>query len=223
MYSKEKTDSLLGKMVNEFLLKNNVETPMIDFQESKDNKFELIKNNFNSIMEVLGLDLKDDSLKDTPRRITKMFLDELFWGLNYDNFPKITTVENKMQYDEMVIEKNIKVMSVCEHHFVTIFGQAHIAYIPNEKVVGLSKINRIVEFFSRRPQIQERLTEQIYYAMQYILDTENVAVVINAEHFCVKSRGVEDINSSTITSKMGGTFKKDGRAKKEFLNLIKLS
>ena len=172
-------------------------------------------------MELLELDLSDDSLKDTPRRVAKMFMNEIFWGLDYDNFPKITTVENKMKYDEMILEKDINVMSVCEHHFVTIHGKAHVAYIPNKKVLGLSKMNRVVEFFSRRPQIQERLTEQIYYALNYILETENVAVVIEAEHFCVKARGVEDSNSSTVTSKLGGDFKSNSSLRQEFLKLIK--
>ena len=150
-----------------------------------------------------------------------MYHHEIFWGLDYEAFPKCTTVNNKMKYDEMVIEKNINVQSNCEHHFVIIDGKATIAYIPKEKVLGLSKMNRIVEYFSKRPQIQERLTEQIYYALQYILETDNIAVLINAEHFCVKSRGVEDVGSSTITSKLGGCFKSDSSVRAEFMGIVR--
>ena len=223
---KTKVNCGLGFQINKFLTENGVETPLkiIDFNTSKyttNEKLFYIEEYFSKIMELLELDLSDDSLKDTPRRVAKMFMNEIFWGLDYDNFPKITTVENKMKYDEMILEKDINVMSVCEHHFVTIHGKAHVAYIPNKKVLGLSKMNRVVEFFSRRPQIQERLTEQIYYALNYILETENVAVVIEAEHFCVKARGVEDSNSSTVTSKLGGDFKSNSSLRQEFLKLIK--
>lgn len=218
-----KVNGVLGLEVNYHLVKHGVETPMLPTVPSIENeeKIRLISANLNDVMQTLGLDLRDDSLRDTPKRVAKMFVNEIFWGLDYNNFPKITTVENKMQYDEMIIEKDITVMSVCEHHLVTIFGKCDIAYIPNEKVLGLSKLNRVVEFFSRRPQIQERLTEQIYYALNYILETENIAVVIDAEHFCVKARGVEDSNSSTVTSKMGGAFKVDKDARQEFLKLIR--
>jgi GTP cyclohydrolase I len=227
MLDKTKTNPELGFKVRDYLVGKNVETPMDFSGESGTGaipqaaeKIRDIESYFFKIMKILNLNLKDDSLKDTPRRIGKMFINEIFWGLDYNNFPKITTVENKMQYDEMIIEKDIKVMSTCEHHFVTIAGKAHVAYIPDKKVLGLSKLNRIVEFFSKRPQIQERLTEQIYYALSLILDTENIAVVVDAEHFCVKSRGVEDVNSSTITSKLGGLFKEDTVVRQEFLNLV---
>lgn len=166
----------------------------------------------------LGLDLADDSLMDTPRRVSKMFVDEIFYGLDYANFPKITTVENKMQYDEMLIIKGCQVSSTCEHHFVVIDGLAKIAYIPKDKVIGLSKINRIVKFFSKRPQIQERLTEQIFAALQFILKTDSIAVEIDATHFCVKSRGVEDSGSSTVTRKLGGVFMSKPEVRNEFLN-----
>jgi GTP cyclohydrolase I len=149
-----------------------------------------------------------------------MYVNEIFWGLDYDAFPKCTTVSNKMRYDEMVIERNINVQSNCEHHFVVIDGLATVAYIPKDKVLGLSKINRVVEYFSKRPQIQERLTEQIYHALQYILGTDNIAVVIDAQHFCVKSRGVEDVGSSTTTSKLGGVFKSDPSVRLEFMNIV---
>ena len=217
-----KTDSVLGQKVSDYLKSKGVQTPSLEkFHIDKDQTRVDIQNAFKTIMKGLSLDLTDDSLKETPRRVAKMYVDELFWGLDYNNFPKITTVENKMQYDEMIVEKNITVMSVCEHHFVTIFGKAHISYIPKNRVLGLSKMNRVVEYFSRRPQIQERLTEQIFYALEYILDTSDIAVFIDAEHFCVKSRGVEDINSNTITSKLGGTFKNNESTRQEFLKLIK--
>ena len=149
-----------------------------------------------------------------------MYVNEIFWGLDYEAFPKCTAVENKMEYESMVIERNINVQSNCEHHFVVIDGVGTVAYIPNKKVLGLSKLNRVVEYFSKRPQIQERLTEQVYYALQYILDTDNIAVVIDAQHYCVKSRGVEDVGSSTITSKLGGGFKDDPALRHEFMNMI---
>ena len=171
-------------------------------------------------MRILGLDLSDESLIETPKRVAKMYVNEIFWGLDYEAFPKCTTVDNKMKYDEMVIERNVNVQSNCEHHFVVIDGLATVGYIPNQKVLGLSKINRIVEYFSKRPQIQERLTEQIYHALQYILETDNVAVVINAQHYCVKSRGVEDVGSSTVTSKLGGCFKVDPSVRAEFMNIV---
>ncbi len=169
-------------------------------------------------MLALGLNMHDDSLKDTPKRVAKMYVKEIFNGLDYSNFPKCTTVENKMKYDEMVCVDKINVQSNCEHHFVIIDGLAKVAYIPNEKVLGLSKINRIVEFFSKRPQIQERLTEQIHHALVFILGTEDVAVQIKATHFCVKARGVEDTSSLTTTSKLGGMFRRN-EVRNEFFNL----
>lgn len=172
-------------------------------------------------MEALDLDLNDDSLIETPRRVAKMYVDEIFYGLDYELFPKCTTVDNKMQYDSMVVERNINVQSNCEHHFVVIDGSCHIGYIPKDKVLGLSKLNRIVQFFSKRPQIQERLTEQIYHALCYILGTDDVAVVIEASHYCVKSRGIQDVNSDTVTSRIGGTFLNDSIVRKEFFDIIK--
>ena len=166
---------------------------------------------------MLNLDLSDDSLKETPRRFAKMLVYETMWGLDYNNFPKCTTVENRMLYDEMVTVKDITVHSVCEHHFQNFDGYATIAYIPHNKILGLSKFPRIVDFFSRRPQIQERLTEQIFYALNYILETDNIAVAINAEHSCVRNRGIRDQNSSTITSRLGGVFKENPSAKAEFM------
>jgi GTP cyclohydrolase I len=217
---KQKTDPTLGKEISYFLIKNGVETPTLLESVDDSKKIDIIKNHFTEIMKTLGLDLTDDSLSDSPSRVANMFVKEIFWGLDVNNFPKCTTVENKMGYDEMVIEKGIQVSSNCEHHFVAIDGKAAVAYIPNNKVLGLSKMNRIVEYFSKRPQIQERLTEQIYYALSYILNTENVAVVINAKHYCVRSRGVEDINCETITSKVGGQFKSEYSVRSELLKLI---
>ena len=220
-YNKTKTDSDLGLRVHEHLVKMGVETPVIDTGIDRKDKIDKIEDHFADIMEILGLDLTDDSLMDTPKRVAKMYVNEIFWGLDYEAFPKCTAVDNKMKYDEMVIERNINVQSNCEHHFVVIDGLATVAYIPSDKVLGLSKLNRVVEYFAKRPQIQERLTEQVYYALQYILETDNIAVVVDAQHYCVKSRGVEDTGSSTITTKLGGCFKNDPQARAEFMAIIK--
>jgi GTP cyclohydrolase I len=219
-YNKTKTDPELGQRVHEHLIKMGVETPTMPNLLDRKEKIDIIERNFKNIMEALGLNLEDDSLTDTPKRVAKMYVNEIFWGLDYDAFPKCTTVDNKMNYDEMVIERDVNVQSNCEHHFVVIDGLATVGYIPKQKVLGLSKINRIVEYFSKRPQIQERLTEQIYHSLQYILETDDVAVVINAQHYCVKSRGVEDAGSSTVTSKLGGCFKSDVAVRAEFMNIV---
>lgn len=219
-YNKTKTDPTLGWKVHEHLKSCGVETPMWHSGMDRKDKIAEIEKHFQFIMQVLGLDLDDDSLCETPKRVAKMFVNEIFWGMDPEAFPKCTTVDNKMKYDEMVIERNINVQSNCEHHFVVIDGKATVAYIPKQKVLGLSKINRIVEYFSKRPQIQERLTEQIYHALQYILETDDIAVLIDAQHYCVKSRGVEDVGSSTITSKLGGEFKTDLAVRAEFMNLV---
>lgn len=222
-YNKIKTDPSLGQQVHEHLVKCGVETPTVSNNLSRTDKIEIIERKFTDIMSTLGLDLSDDSLMETPKRYAKMLVNEVMWGLEYEAFPKCTTVENKMHYDEMVIERNVNVQSNCEHHFVVIDGKATVAYIPNKKVLGLSKINRIVEYFSKRPQIQERLTEQIYHALQYVLETDNIGVIVNAKHFCVRSRGVEDVGSSTITSKLGGCFKSDPSVRAEFMRLVSTS
>ncbi len=219
-YNKTKCDPELGQKIHQHLLNMGVETPTKFTTTDRKEKIDLIEKSFTTIMHTLGLDLGDDSLIDTPKRVAKMYVNEIFWGLDYDAFPKCTTVDNKMKYDEMVVERNVNVQSNCEHHFVVIDGVATVAYIPNEKVLGLSKINRIVEYFSKRPQIQERLTEQVFHALQCILETENVAVVIDAQHYCVKSRGVEDVGSSTVTSKLGGGFKTDPSVRAEFMRLV---
>jgi len=216
-----KKDSNLGNFIGNKLKILNIETPSVKFNTAWKNKeFTCLKieESFIDIMSFLGLDLENDSLKDTPARIAKMFVYEIFEGLNYDNFPKCTTVDNEMQYDEMVVISDIDVSSVCEHHFQNIIGRCKIAYIPNKKILGLSKFNRVVRFFSKRPQIQERLTEQIYHALVLILGTSDIAVEIIADHYCVKARGVEDKNSITTTRKLGGVFKKDHEVRNEFLN-----
>jgi GTP cyclohydrolase I len=219
---KTKTNPYLGCAVHENLIKIGVESPMVETKLSKyEERLVTITRNVSEIMKALGLDLKDDSLCETPRRIAKMYLNEIFWGLDYNNFPKITTIENKMQYDNVLLERHIKVNSTCEHHFIPMMGEAFIAYLPDKKVIGLSKINRIVEFFSRRPQVQERLTEQIFHTLCMLLETDNVAVLIKAEHTCVKLRGVEDTNSDTITSRLGGIFF-NSPSRNEFYQSIRL-
>jgi GTP cyclohydrolase I len=219
-FNKTKTDPELGRKVHEHLVAMGVETPTFKTSLTAKEKIDEIERGFKHIMVVLGLDTDDDSLCETPNRVAKMYVNEIFWGLDPEAFPKCTTVDNKMKYDEMVIERNVNVQSNCEHHFVVIDGKATVAYIPKSKVLGLSKINRVVEYFSKRPQIQERLTEQIYHALQFILETDDIAVVIDAQHYCVKSRGVEDVGSSTITSKLGGEFKTDLALRAEFMNLV---
>ena len=175
--------------------------------ENSDGKLEKLTELFTEIWSTLGMDLTDDSLAETPARMAKMYANEIYYGLDYHKFPKCTTIANKMGYDEMLIEPSVNVQSNCEHHGVIISGTASVAYIPDNLVIGLSKINRIVEFFSKRPQVQERLTEQIHAALVYILKTDNVAVTMKARHYCVISRGVEDVGSFTVTSKLGGIFK----------------
>ncbi|MGI9290281.1 MAG: GTP cyclohydrolase I FolE [Gammaproteobacteria bacterium] len=204
-------------LVRDALIVRGLETPMAPNLLSDEQKREKLQAHFTEILEVLGLDLEDDSLCDTPRRIAKMYVNEIFSGLNYAHFPKLTVIENKMKVDEMVRVQDIDLASTCEHHFITIDGTASVAYIPNEKVVGLSKINRIVRFFSQRPQVQERLNEQVLVALQTLLETDDVAVSIRATHFCVKARGVMDANSQTTTTSLGGTFKTNPDTRREFL------
>lgn len=216
------SDPTLGRAVQERLLQLGIETPMTanDARTSVQRELMLMEST-QGLVKSLGLDMEDDSIKDTPKRIAKMYAKELFVGMDYRNFPKCTTIENKMGYDEMVTVK-CSVMSLCEHHFVPFMGTAHIAYIPKTKVIGLSKFNRVTDFFARRPQVQERLTEQVFAALSFILETEDVAVVIKAEHLCVKLRGVQD-DSNTITSKLGGKFKDVDPLRAEFLALARMS
>jgi GTP cyclohydrolase I len=212
-----KVDYNLGAEVEAYLVSKGVQTPTTGLLgENAEHKIAIIEEHMKGIMEALGLDLTDDSLIDTPKRVAKMYVKELFYGLETRYFPKATTVANKMGYAGMVMEKHVAVKSACEHHFVIIDGEASVAYIPEDKVLGLSKINRIVNYFSRRPQIQERLTEQIYHALVYILGTENVAVHISAKHYCVSHRGAEDTNSATSTTRIGGKFLSDPALRAEF-------
>ena len=206
-----------ASLVRAALVSKGLETPLIDNGLSRDEKYSRIKAAMTDVVSTLGLDLSDDSLTETPHRIAKMYVDEVFGGLDYCNFPKITAIDNKMGVDEMVKVDAISVVSTCEHHFVTIDGAARVAYLPADKIIGLSKINRIVRFFSQRPQVQERLTQQILVALQTLLETEDIAVTIDATHYCVKSRGVMDTNSSTQTTALGGRFKNDHRTRSEFL------
>lgn len=211
-----------ARAVHDALLNAGLETPMRDPNSaggglSPQEKKRRITDMMTGVVETLGLDLNDDSLRDTPSRIAKMYVDEIFCGLDYGNFPKITNIDNKMQVEEMVKVSGVSVTSTCEHHFITIDGEASVAYIPKDKVIGLSKINRIVRFFAQRPQVQERLTQQVLIALQTLLETKDVAVTIDAVHYCVKSRGVMDTNSRTQTTALGGSFKTDARTRHEFL------
>ncbi len=189
------------------------------FELDDDLKIELIAKHFSEIMQILGLDLTDDSLKGTPRRVAKMYVKEIFSGLNPANKPKMRSFKNKYKYNQMLVEKDITLFSNCEHHFVPIIGKAHVAYIPEKRVIGLSKINRIVQYFAKRPQVQERLTVQIGNELKKALDTEDVAVIIDAEHLCVQSRGIQDTSSSTVTSYYTGKFLSES-TKNEFLKYI---
>lgn len=202
---------------------SSYETPlrMDAFDLSDDEKIEKIKKEVESILVTLGLDLTDDSLKGTPNRVAKMFVKEIFGGLNPKKKPSSSTFDNKYKYNEMLVEKNIVVYSTCEHHLLPIVGRAHIAYISNGTVVGLSKMNRIVDYYAKRPQVQERLTIQIVRELQKVLNTEDVACIIDAKHLCVNSRGIKDIDSSTVTAEYGGKFQNE-HTKKEFLEFVKL-
>ncbi len=207
-----------ARKVRDVLIERGLETPLIDNGLSRDQKYERISESFADIARTLGLDLADDSLCDTPKRIAKMYVDEIFSGLDYARFPKATAIANKMGVEEMVRIDDISVVSTCEHHFITIDGVASVAYIPAGRIIGLSKINRIVRFFAQRPQVQERLTQQVLVALQTLLETDDVAVTINAVHYCVKARGVMDANSRTRTTALGGQFKVDARTRGEFLS-----
>ncbi len=199
----------------------SVDTPMREdaFDISDEEKMAIIEDKFRDIMETMGLDLTDDSLRGTPHRVAKMFINEIFYGLNPANKPKISVFENKFKYNEMLVEKNINMNSTCEHHFLPIVGKAHVAYISNGEVIGLSKINRIVDYYARRPQVQERLTVQIANELREILKTDDVAVIIDAKHMCVSSRGIQDESSSTVTAEYSGKFK-DKAVKDEFLRYL---
>jgi GTP cyclohydrolase I len=203
--------------VRQALLSAGLETSLINNNLSNNQKVDSILSSVTDIMYALGLDLNDDSLKETPHRIAKMYVNEIFSGLDYSHFPKVTCIENKMQTDEMVKVNDISLTSTCEHHFITIDGHAKVAYVPKNKVIGLSKINRIVNFFAQRPQVQERLTRQIMVALQTLLETDDVAVHIKASNYCVKARGIKDNTSITSTSSTGGCFKNDPLLRAEFM------
>jgi|TARA_B100000941_G_scaffold52183_1_gene33491 GTP cyclohydrolase I len=200
----------------------SIETPLRDdaFEMSDDEKISIIQKNVNEILTTLGMDMSDDSLKGTPKRVAKAYVKELFGGLNPKNLPTSSTFDNKYQYGEMLVEKNITVFSTCEHHLLPIYGKAHVAYFAKDRVVGLSKMNRIVDYYSRRPQVQERLNIQIVKALQKILKTDDVACIIDAKHMCVNSRGIRHIDCSTVTGEFGGKFK-DKLTKREFLDYIR--
>ena len=204
--------------VRSALIERGLETPLLPDQLSRDEKYTRLRELMGEVCTTLGLDLTDDSLCETPHRIAKMYVDEVFRGLSYENFPKVTVIDNKMQVEEMVTVRDISVTSTCEHHFVTIDGGSKVAYIPGSRIIGLSKINRVVRFFAQRPQVQERLTQQVLVALQTLLETEDVAVSIDATHYCVKSRGVMDVTSRTQTTALGGQFKADSRTRAEFLS-----
>ena len=209
-----------AEKVRNALRQKGIETPMIVLDESKDERRTHIEQHMREVLRLIGLDLRDDSIEETPSRLAKMFVDEIFSGLDYANFPKITNIANRMKVSEMVLVNDVTLTSTCEHHFVTIDGMVSVAYYPKNWVVGLSKINRVVAFFAQRPQVQERLTEQILLAFQTILETEDVAVYVKATHFCAKCRGIKDTNSYTVTSAFGGVFLEDRETRKEFLSLI---
>lgn len=224
---REKSDKHLGKAVAQHLLVTGFETPMNYNKLVDEEKKIAIEISFAEIMNTLGLDLQNDSLMETPRRVAKMFVDEIFYGLNYDNFPKCTKIQNLMgagrHNHSFVLERNVNIQSNCEHHFVVIDGKATIAYIPKDWVLGLSKLNRIAAFFAKRPTVQERLTEQICEAISFIAETDDVAVYVDAVHYCVKSRGIEDVKSSTVTLATRGVFSEpNSEVRREFLNLARM-
>ncbi|ABO25352.1 GTP cyclohydrolase I FolE [Shewanella loihica] len=207
-----------AKQVQTALLERGLETPMVPCGLSSEARKEKIEHHMREILTLMSLDLRDDSLVETPKRIAKMYVDEIFSGLDYENFPKITVIENKMGFDEMVKVNDISLTSTCEHHLVTIDGVATVAYLPRKNIIGLSKINRIVRFFAQRPQVQERLTQQVLVALQTLLETKDVAVKMDAVHYCVKSRGVMDSTSTTTTTALGGIFKSNPATRAEFLS-----
>ncbi len=214
---------LSGDEIGDEHISTGIKTPMSAnaFKLSDDEKMKKIEFHFTEIMETLGLDLSDDSLKGTPKRVAKMYIKEIFSGLNPANKPKIALFENKYQYKQMLVEKDITFYSNCEHHFVPIFGKAHVAYISNGKVIGLSKLNRIVQYFAKRPQVQERLTNQIAIELQNILQTKDVAIIIDAKHLCVSSRGIQDNSSATVSSFYGGKFEEEA-TRQEFLKYVEM-
>jgi GTP cyclohydrolase I len=220
----QETEKFLEDLIGDEHISTSADTPMRDdaFELDDRTKIERIEGHFREIMNILGLDLTDDSLRGTPKRVAKMYVKEIFSGLDPRNKPEIALFENKYKYKEMLVEKDITFYSNCEHHFVPIIGKAHVAYISNGKVIGLSKINRVVQYFAKRPQVQERLTVQIAEELKRVLQTDDVAVLIDAAHLCVSSRGVQDISSQTVTAHYSGKFSDDA-TKKEFLTYVNMS
>jgi GTP cyclohydrolase I len=194
-------------------------TPWVDNGLSRDEKKKIIEEHFSEIMKAIGMDLSDDSLMDTPKRVARMYVDEIFCGLLPENFPKMTVIDNKMKYNDMVTELNITLNSTCEHHFIPIIGKAHVSYIPKNKVVGLSKLNRLVDYYAKRPQVQERLTDQIALKLKELLETDDVAVIIDAVHTCVRTRGIRDTSSHTRTSYLSGAYR-EPEARSELINSL---
>ncbi len=215
------SESMVSADIGDNHVASSYETPLRDdaFEMDDELKMELIAKHFKEIMHILGMDLDDDSLKGTPRRVAKMYVQEVFSGLNPMNKPRPMLFDNKFAYNEMIVEKDITFYSHCEHHFVPIYGKVHVAYISSGQVIGLSKINRVVQYYAKRPQVQERLTVQIAEELKEVLKTEDVAVVVDATHMCVSSRGVNDVNSKTGTAHFSGKFRNEG-TKREFLNYI---
>lgn len=207
-------------LVRDALLLKGLENPMIELNMDDDNRMNHIAKHMASIINLLKLNLNHDSLSNTPKRIAKMYMEEIFSGLDYMNFPKITIINNTMQINEMITVRNINIISTCEHHFIVFNGKVTISYIPDNSIIGLSKISKIVEFFSKRPQLQERLTQQIFLALQTLLNTNNIAIFINAIHYCVKARNVHDTTSTTNTTAFGGLFKSNSNIRQEFLYTI---
>ncbi len=218
---KEKCDPILGEQIKKYLLYLGLETPMIESKYTEDEKVEKIKEHYLDIMKILGLDYTNDSMVDTPKRIAKLMVKETMYGLNYNYFPKIMTFENSFHDAGMVVEKGIKVNSLCSHHFVPTIGHAVIAYIPNKKILGLSKLNRCVDFFARRPQEQERFTMQLHATLNYILDTDDVAVYVDAKHLCVSWRGALDPDSKFVTAKLSGSFMNNSLLRNEFYSIAR--
>lgn len=219
----KENDTLIDEIGDEHYTSNLHETPLRPdaFELDDETKIQQIEEHFREIMHIMGLDLTDDSLKGTPHRVAKMYIKEIFSGLNPKNMPKLAHFENHYKYNEMLVERDIKFYSNCEHHFVPIIGKAHVAYIANDQVIGLSKLHRVVNHFARRPQVQERMTMQIGQMLSEVLNTPSVAVIIDAEHLCVSSRGVQDHSSSTVTSYYGGKFKETA-TRNEFIKMIGL-
>ncbi len=219
--NKEQKNTMLSD-IGDAHIPTSMNTPLREdaFVISDEEKMSVIEKHFSEIMHTLGLDLTDDSLQGTPRRVAKMYVEEIFSGLNPEKSPAISTFDNTYKYNQMLVEKDITVYSTCEHHFLPIVGRAHVGYISNGRVIGLSKINRIVDYLSKRPQVQERLTMQIVQTMQKEMGTKDVACVIEAKHLCVNARGIRDTASATITAELGGRFKNDPKTREEFLQYI---